>query len=294
MSWAASPSRIHAVTPEGVGDTVFVGLAGTPDEGLFRFENPSGSGFVIADRTTSTIEISGAVTATLKAIPSVDVNGRCAYWDGADRLLYHDGDEWVLVDGLPLGVKPVEDFTVEEQEDGTDKTTYSGDSFYSLDGGFPEIGETAHLSPRGPLRNDGTNEGASCGRTLPGWYSDTGIGRYDARYGAGGEKVFGTEHYAMSGRTDLISPSLRTDSTGHYAYGPIHYDGGAWVIGKKGDEDGWYEGSEPSPENGVSFTWRGGPEGSAEEHPAISVSFTGYSLTGQADDCYCGGVATWL
>lgn len=77
------------------------------------------------------------------------------------------------------------------------------------------------------------------------------------------------------GTGTVYTRSLETGDTGYYTYGDIYHDGTGWVIGTRGSEEGWYEGTEPvidpsGPDDNV-FYWTS-PDGSSLSPDGSSLS----------------------
>ncbi len=289
MSYIKSQTALmHPNIPgdSSIEKTVWVGIGGRyiGDGGKIAFYDTRLKKYLITElKFVYDLEIDGD---TYEAKFS-DVNGYI-YWEYSGRYFYYSAthEAWVLCGKFP-GYEPVETETKNKNEEtGNEETVYGGDEFYS--GSF--LGTNASLSPRGKNKKSNASENTNLDVTVvfPRWESNTEFGEYEPKDGASGTRILGVPKWQGNDGKDYIRSADKDGS--YYRYGSIHYENGKWIIGMIDSPSGWWEGNEPKPKSGETFTFKK-PEGSDIKGENISLSWVGYVHGEETETGYVGQVA---
>lgn len=185
------------------------------------------------------------------------------------------------------------------QEYLDDDGDYQGDEFYSSLS-IPDTSSTflRALDGRGTLLNESTVPSLILRFYWPRWCKTTDTSSPYGEYtgvsgsGAAGEKVLGIPEW-VDGNSTRYARSLEKNVHGYYDYGDVWYDytNEVWLIGKFGDETGWWEGDEPSA-SGTTFTFTV-PDGSSVTGDNIVLTYNGYGIGERKTSVYMAEIGIY-
>ena len=198
-------------------------------------------------------------------------------WSGLYDLFYTNTYGWVLE--KYQNIEPIE--YSHTDEDGV--TTWYENEWWSMESKRDSLprnpDESAIFIPRGSLKNDPPS---SITLTLHFevnnlWVKNGGgrdhLGVYYNYADTTNIKVVGIPQF-RDGTYKKYLRSFSKGSNDKYTYGDIYFDDTSqkWVIGTVGDENGWWEGEEPSFSESVTFAFTTNL-GSTIVKPDINITF---------------------
>ncbi len=291
MSWIKSPTQIQVPSHpsfRGIGIDYGFWIGQDYDDGYFGFyavfEPLKLSNYIITKKILPDVIVNGT---TLVAKKDAIVNGYVYFGDNNEKLYMSNSLGWVFysrydnTNDIVLGSDPIE----YSEEDADGNITYYGDSFYTIDGRFPEINETRTLIGRGALRNKVSPLTISC--PYPRYESENykSIGKYNGVDGIEGTKVIGLPQFKLSNGKTVVRSLEKVGE--YFVYGDISYKGGKWIIGTVDSASGWWEGEEPSVSDTITFVFKK-PQGSTVTGSNITVKFDSY-IEGDNKKPFCIG-----
>ena len=202
---------------------------------------------------------------------------QASQWSGLYDLFYTDTYGWILAKW-----KHIEPIEYSYTDENGVKTWYENEWWsmerksYSL----PEnLDESAIFIPRGSLKNNPPSNITLQVYFNPKnlWVKNGGgrdhLGVYYKYSDPTNFRVVGIPKFRDSTYKEYLR-SFSKGSNGKYTYGDIYFDDTSqkWVIGTVGDENGWWEGEEPSFSESITFKFTTNL-GSTIVKPDINITF---------------------